>query len=201
MFAISTSAPARAIEDGMMSTPADGRWTMSSASVAEPTTASYTDRSRPTRSTPNPLVALPWGSKSITRTRSPARARYVARLTTVVVLPTPPFWFAQAIVWRTQCPMRNAVTSVNSTIERGSFSLLQPAAWPAWCDWTAIMSDPALLAVGSSLLVARLPDDSSEAPRRVGCRPRSGDVARETSGRPPLGGSTGKGKRFTGHAE
>ena len=29
-------------------------------------------------------------------------ASWLARFTTVVVLPTPPFWFAQAIVWPTQ---------------------------------------------------------------------------------------------------
>ena len=46
----------------------------------------------------------------------------MARLTTVVVLPTPPFWFAQAIVWRTQCATRVTVTKVNSTIERPSSS-------------------------------------------------------------------------------
>ena len=33
-----------------------------------------------------------------------------------MVLPTPPFWFAQAIVWPTQGPARNALTVVNSTI-------------------------------------------------------------------------------------
>src|ERR1035437_5155778 len=57
------------------------------------------------RSRPKPLVAFPWGSRSTTRTASPARARYVARLTTVVVLPTPPFWLAQAMIWPTQVPI------------------------------------------------------------------------------------------------
>jgi hypothetical protein len=35
----------------------------------------------------------------------------------VVVLPTPPFWFAQAIVWATQCPARYALTENHSTID------------------------------------------------------------------------------------
>src|SRR3954447_15157649 len=50
------------------------------------------------RSIPNPLVALPWGSRSTTNTRSPSRASEVPRFTTVVVLPTPPFWLVQASV-------------------------------------------------------------------------------------------------------
>src|SRR5690606_2450231 len=36
-------------------------------------------------------------SKSITSTRLPCSARATARLTVVVVLPTPPFWFATHI--------------------------------------------------------------------------------------------------------
>jgi hypothetical protein len=39
-------------------------------------------------------------------------------LTTVVVFPTPPFWFAQAIVWATQWPVWKALTNTNSTIRR-----------------------------------------------------------------------------------
>src|SRR6478752_2047689 len=50
------------------------------------------------RSMPKPLVALPWGSRSTTSTRSPRRANEVPRFTTVVVLPTPPFWLVQASV-------------------------------------------------------------------------------------------------------
>src|SRR6266540_6366726 len=43
---------------------------------------------------PTPLLAFPWGSTSRRRTILPARQRLPARLTTVVVLPTPPFWLA-----------------------------------------------------------------------------------------------------------
>jgi hypothetical protein len=35
----------------------------------------------------------------------------------VVVLPTPPFWFAQAIVWPTQWPAWGAITRLNSIID------------------------------------------------------------------------------------
>src|SRR6185369_15016198 len=45
-------------------------------------------------SIPEPIVALPCGSRSTTSTRWPMRARPAARLTVVVVLPTPPFWLA-----------------------------------------------------------------------------------------------------------
>lgn len=43
---------------------------------------------------PRPLVALHWGSRSISSVRWLAIPSPQARLTAVVVLPTPPFWFA-----------------------------------------------------------------------------------------------------------
>src|SRR5689334_18332568 len=46
---------------------------------------------------PKPVLALPCGSRSITRTRLWVAASAVARLIAVVVLPTPPFWLAMAI--------------------------------------------------------------------------------------------------------
>src|SRR5262245_50042044 len=42
------------------------------------------------------MVALPCGSRSTSRTRRPACASAAARLTLVVVLPTPPFWLTTA---------------------------------------------------------------------------------------------------------
>src|SRR3569832_2633593 len=45
-----------------------------------------------------PDVALPCGSASTSRTRVPQDAIIAARLTAVVVFPTPPFWLATAIV-------------------------------------------------------------------------------------------------------
>src|SRR2546425_8457565 len=47
---------------------------------------------------PRPLVLLDWGSMSITRTWAPSSASAAPRFMTVVVLPTPPFWFATAMV-------------------------------------------------------------------------------------------------------
>src|SRR5690606_16319913 len=43
------------------------------------------------------VVVLHCGSRSPTRTRCPSRAAAAARLTVVVVLPTPPFWLPSAI--------------------------------------------------------------------------------------------------------
>src|SRR5687767_14780871 len=40
------------------------------------------------------MVALPCGSRSTINTRCPTLPRPAARFTVVVVLPTPPFWFA-----------------------------------------------------------------------------------------------------------
>src|SRR4051794_1905489 len=48
-------------------------------------------------STPSAVEALPCGSRSTTRTRQLCIASAAARLTALVVLPTPPFWFAIVI--------------------------------------------------------------------------------------------------------
>src|SRR5690349_21992634 len=54
---------------------------------------------------PMPVEALPCGSRSISSTRCPVAAKAVARLIAVVVLPTPPFWFATAIrIMRASAP-------------------------------------------------------------------------------------------------
>ena len=47
---------------------------------------------------PSPVEAFPWGSRSTTRTRRPDSARAAPRFTAVVVLPTPPFWLAMAMI-------------------------------------------------------------------------------------------------------
>src|SRR5208283_1736579 len=46
---------------------------------------------------PRPVVELPWGSASMTRTWRSLAARDAPRLMAVVVFPTPPFWLATAI--------------------------------------------------------------------------------------------------------
>src|SRR3546814_18323341 len=47
---------------------------------------------------PIPVLAFPCGSRSTIKTCSPIAASAVARLMAVVVLPTPPFWFAIVIM-------------------------------------------------------------------------------------------------------
>jgi hypothetical protein len=44
------------------------------------------------------MVALPCGSMSASSTRWPDAASDAARFTQVVVLPTPPFWLATAMM-------------------------------------------------------------------------------------------------------
>src|SRR5689334_2015071 len=45
---------------------------------------------------PRPVVALPWGSESMTRTLRSLAAKEAPKLIAVVVLPTPPFWLVIA---------------------------------------------------------------------------------------------------------
>src|SRR5690554_7218960 len=71
---------------------------MASLVRALPTNTSYNDNSNSCLSTPLPIVALPCGSKSTNRTRRFVAAKEAAKLTVVVVFPTPPFWFAIAII-------------------------------------------------------------------------------------------------------
>src|SRR5687767_9484952 len=54
-------------------------------------------------STPEPMVALPCGSRSTISTRCPILASPAARLTVVVVLPTPPFWLATQKIFAVKC--------------------------------------------------------------------------------------------------
>ena len=64
-------------------------------------------------SMPDPMVALPCGSRSISSTRWPTLARPAARLTVVVVLPTPPFWFAMQKIRAIRSPPCRALSLVS----------------------------------------------------------------------------------------
>src|SRR3989304_1128399 len=82
-------------------------------------------------SMPLPMVALPCGSRSTSSTRCLVAARLAARLTLVVVLPTPPFWlviariFAIALTHRTE---QNQMTlgAHSRHLERDHASQLEP---------------------------------------------------------------------------
>src|SRR5437899_8261513 len=72
---------------------------------------------RPLFWTPNPVVALPCGSRSTRRVGRSARASPAARLTAVVVLPTPPFWFTIARVLATRM-FHDAQRSIGANVPR-----------------------------------------------------------------------------------
>src|SRR3954449_3350132 len=63
----------------------------------------------------------------MTSTRRPASARAAPRLTAVVVLPTPPFWLATAMI----CPGRAARESCAEALSAAAFNAACPSVWPA----------------------------------------------------------------------
>jgi len=71
---------------------------MTSPGVASPIISSKTVTSRSSAAIPSPVDAFPCGSKSISRIFWPASAKAAPMLIVVVVLPTPPFWFATAMI-------------------------------------------------------------------------------------------------------
>src|SRR5438445_11835931 len=65
---------------------------------------------------PKPLVAFDCGSQSTSRVFTSAAANDAAKLMAVVVLPTPPFWLATAIIF----PMSCAAETDESSRMRGA---------------------------------------------------------------------------------
>src|SRR5690606_4102781 len=61
------------------------------------------DRSRVCGLAPSPTESAPCGSKSTSSTLRPYSARAAPRLMVVVVLPTPPFWLAMAMIRAGPC--------------------------------------------------------------------------------------------------
>ena len=94
----SISAPARFTFDGIMLKFSIGSLIIQSFTPDSPKISSYTVFSSDSLSTPRPLVVFPCGSMSIVRTFLPFSARHADKLIAVVDLPTPPFWFAIAII-------------------------------------------------------------------------------------------------------
>src|ERR1035437_6782604 len=88
--------PTRFLSAVMMSRPSKPVERMASLAWVSPRRTWYRLGLSGSLETPRPLVALPWGSESTTRTRMSLAARAAARLMAVVVLPTPPFWLAIA---------------------------------------------------------------------------------------------------------
>src|SRR5215469_13960275 len=75
---------------------------------------------------PRPLVLLDCGSRSLTRTWAPRSASAAPRFMTVVVFPTPPFWFATAMIRGVEISAL-ALTCGNSTTWRDMARL--PILW------------------------------------------------------------------------
>ena len=93
-----TSASVRSSLPGKTAKPPSGADMMVSAAVASPSRTSQAEFSSSILLMPQPMVALPCGSTSTSSTRRCVAASEAARLTQVVVLPTPPFWFATAMI-------------------------------------------------------------------------------------------------------
>ena len=81
---------------GATSSPATGEVLTIDATSASPSRTSRIPGSPCFSLMPSPCEAFAWESMSTSSTFSPDCARFAARLTAVVVLPTPPFWFAIA---------------------------------------------------------------------------------------------------------
>ena len=93
----SISAAVRSAVAGSTSQPLASERTRTSLTGRPSTSTSNTLLSSAYLSIPQPMVALPCGSRSTSSTRLPIMASAAARLTQVVVFPTPPFWLAMAM--------------------------------------------------------------------------------------------------------
>ena len=98
MFASSISAPASRISAGSTIRPLTAVLHSACSIGVSPAMTSYTVGVFSFTRTPRPLDVLPCGSASTTSTRLPSAATQADRLTLVVVLPTPPFWFVIAMI-------------------------------------------------------------------------------------------------------
>src|SRR5690606_12615671 len=92
------SAGDRSVVAGPTQAPAARVVRITSARSASSISRSWVVIPRRAGSMPSPVEALPCGSRSTSRTLSPSSASAAERLIAVVVLPTPPFWLATAMI-------------------------------------------------------------------------------------------------------
>ena len=115
----STEAAASSLEAGITSPNSVG--TMHSAALLSVISMSYVF-GRVVFDTPMPELAFPWGSQSTSSTFLSIRFSAAARFTLVVVLPTPPFWFAIAMIFAIDsgpfCVMRGHYNASVSVLQR-----------------------------------------------------------------------------------
>src|SRR3954447_3901525 len=139
---------------------------------------SYTSGTPAWCGTLRPVEALPCGSRSTTRTRLPCSAKATARFTVVVVLPTPPFWFAtqSTLGWSGRgmviSPLGLRIcTARNASMASGGSSSSRPGVSRETCSSGAngeSMGDPG-------------PPDVPTAPSETGAAPpETGMAAPET---------------------
>jgi hypothetical protein len=83
----------------------------------------YVPTSTLSTSIPKPEVALACGSASMSKTFFSKTPNEAAKFTEVVVLPTPPFWFAIAIILPINLLEILAVKSTINYVDRKSFLL------------------------------------------------------------------------------
>src|SRR5580658_2257308 len=118
-------------------------------------TSSAPPRARFDLSTPQPIVALPCGSRSRSRTVRLVAASEAARLTAVVVLPTPPFWFAMAIT--------RFMSRQFTALSRRGFESLALCDEPGVCELDARACELVGNRVGGTILAARTLEYFGEA--------------------------------------
>src|SRR6476620_4751703 len=112
------SSLASAMRDGAIERFATGDCTItSSMRPVGSTMTSYMERLT-CRMSRNDIVLLAWGSRSTSSVWRPRRARAAARLMAVVVLPTPPFWFAIATIMRVAGHLTPAIPFVDRISDR-----------------------------------------------------------------------------------
>ena len=111
------SAPARSIEAQATST---SRLRMTSRIEVWWTSTSYIETSSESGSMPWLIVRFACGSMSTHRTRWPFSPNAAARLRVVVVLATPPFWFANAITWAPVCSLSAGCSETGVSVVGGS---------------------------------------------------------------------------------
>src|SRR5210317_1733340 len=93
-----TSAAVRSPLEGSRSNSTASGCRMVSSIPRSPSMTSQAETCRRCGSMPQPVDAFPWGSRSTSSTGYFMLENAAARFTQVVVFPTPPFWFATAMI-------------------------------------------------------------------------------------------------------
>src|SRR3954468_24852280 len=174
---------------------------------------SYTSGTPAWCGTLSPVEALPCGSRSTTRTRLPCSARATARFTVVVVLPTPPFWFAtqSTLGWSGRgmviSPLGLRIcTARNASMASGGSSSSEPGVSRETCSSGANgepAGDPGTLEAGGapSETGTEVPAADAAEPDTGAAPPETGAAASEAGAAPPETGEDDTGESDTGGSD